>query len=134
MKIYIVRGPTGEYSDRSEWVVCAYPNKRDAEKHADLAKIELHRIYKEKKEEFEVASRKQWEEWEKDPKEHWLPSSSTYENFYGIWDKRDFGKHPHALEKYLKEINWELDPDIQIDYSGVDYYVEECTYKERFEK
>ena len=33
MKIYIVHGTTGEYSDRTEWIVCAYIKKEDAERH-----------------------------------------------------------------------------------------------------
>ena len=28
MKIYVVIGTCGEYSDRSEWVVCAYSNQK----------------------------------------------------------------------------------------------------------
>lgn len=30
MKIYIVFGATGEYSDRNEWAVCAYSNEDEA--------------------------------------------------------------------------------------------------------
>lgn len=36
-KIYIVGGSTGEYSDRSEWVVCAYTNESDAQAHVTKA-------------------------------------------------------------------------------------------------
>ncbi len=32
--IYIVRGFCGEYSDRSEWTVCAYESREGAEAHA----------------------------------------------------------------------------------------------------
>lgn len=35
--IFIVRGSTGEYDDWSVWSVGAYPNKKLAQKHADLA-------------------------------------------------------------------------------------------------
>lgn len=34
MKIYIVEGSTGEYSDRRNWNVIAYTNKQEAEDHA----------------------------------------------------------------------------------------------------
>jgi hypothetical protein len=37
MKIYIVEGSTGEYSDRQDWIVCAYQSKEKAEEHADKA-------------------------------------------------------------------------------------------------
>ena len=37
MTIYVVMGSTGEYSDRSEWLVCAYTDKLLAEQHAFLA-------------------------------------------------------------------------------------------------
>lgn len=34
--IYIVMGTTGEFSDRSEWLVAAYASKEMAERHALL--------------------------------------------------------------------------------------------------
>lgn len=37
MKVYVVFGSTGEYSDRSEWPVAVYPVKREAEAHVALA-------------------------------------------------------------------------------------------------
>ena len=33
MMIYLVQGTTGEYSDRVEWCVCAYPTRAQAELH-----------------------------------------------------------------------------------------------------
>jgi hypothetical protein len=33
MKIYVVIGTTGEYSDRSEWLVSAYYSEDDAKQH-----------------------------------------------------------------------------------------------------
>ncbi len=39
MKIYIVEGSTGEYSDRSEWVVCAFRSKEKAEELASKATL-----------------------------------------------------------------------------------------------
>jgi hypothetical protein len=36
-KIYVVTAVCGEYSDRSEWIVAAYRNKRKAQRHVELA-------------------------------------------------------------------------------------------------
>ncbi len=35
--VFLVVGRTGEYSETSEWVVCAYAEKETAQQHADLA-------------------------------------------------------------------------------------------------
>jgi hypothetical protein len=40
MKIWIVEGTTGDYSDRSDWAVCAYSSQEKAEEHASKA---MHR-------------------------------------------------------------------------------------------
>ena len=37
MKIYLVQGTTGEYSDRKDWTVCAYRSKEKAYDHASKA-------------------------------------------------------------------------------------------------
>ena len=37
MNVYVVMGTTGEYSDRSEWSVAAYDDRKLADKHADEA-------------------------------------------------------------------------------------------------
>jgi hypothetical protein len=44
VKIYVVMGSTGEYSDHSTWTVCAYQDKQRAEEHADLAMMEARKI------------------------------------------------------------------------------------------
>lgn len=31
--VYVIRGTTGEYSDRKEWVVCAYSDEQLAKDH-----------------------------------------------------------------------------------------------------
>ena len=36
-KIYVVMGTTGKYSDRTEWLVAAYSNEKEAQKHIELA-------------------------------------------------------------------------------------------------
>ncbi len=38
--IYLVIGRTGEYSDRSEWTVCWFPTREEAEAHRDLCQRE----------------------------------------------------------------------------------------------
>jgi hypothetical protein len=50
MKIYIVQGSTGEYSDHIEWIVCAYKDEKKAQEHVVKAseaarqyKIEYHK-------------------------------------------------------------------------------------------
>lgn len=35
--IWVVMGSTGEYSDRSEWLVVAFPDEAQAKRHADAA-------------------------------------------------------------------------------------------------
>ena len=37
MKIYVVMGETGEYADYQEWIVHAYVDPTEAQKHADAA-------------------------------------------------------------------------------------------------
>lgn len=45
MKIYLVIGQTGDYSDRREWIICGYNKKEDADKHVELAQQEHNRWY-----------------------------------------------------------------------------------------
>lgn len=42
--IYIVYGRTGQYSDRTEWNVCAYLTENLAKRHAELAQTEADHI------------------------------------------------------------------------------------------
>lgn len=37
MTIYIVQGTTGEYSNRNDWLVCAYRTQEQADEHASKA-------------------------------------------------------------------------------------------------
>ena len=46
MKIYIVNGTTGEYSDRNDWVVCAYKDKALADAHVHDAMLRAKEIEK----------------------------------------------------------------------------------------
>ncbi len=46
MKIYIVGGTTGAYSDRTDWVVCAYTDSEQAETHVRNAMLRAKEIEK----------------------------------------------------------------------------------------
>lgn len=43
--LHVVGGVTGEYSDRSEWEVAAYPDEDTATTHARLAEAEAKALY-----------------------------------------------------------------------------------------
>ena len=43
-KVYVVVGSTGEYSDRTEWIVCAYADEALARAHVKAAEREAKRI------------------------------------------------------------------------------------------
>jgi hypothetical protein len=45
--IWIVNGTTGEYSDRTDWVVCAYHDNPKAEEHARNAMLRAKEIQKQ---------------------------------------------------------------------------------------
>jgi hypothetical protein len=51
--VYVVMGQTGEYSDRTEWVVVAYSNEADAQKHVENAT--------RRAKELEVTKPRNWE-------------------------------------------------------------------------
>lgn len=52
VKIFLVMGSTGEYSDRYEWPVGAYLNEAAAREHADLAAFEAKRLHKSKQSKY----------------------------------------------------------------------------------
>jgi hypothetical protein len=58
VKIYIVYGTTGEYSDRSDWIVCAYENKKFAEDHVSKAMHRAMEISKKRMSLFDLAGEK----------------------------------------------------------------------------
>ena len=45
MKVWIVMGTTGEYSDRSEWPVCVYADEARAQARAEAATQRAAEIY-----------------------------------------------------------------------------------------
>lgn len=57
MKIYVVIGTTGEYSDRNEWVVCAYTDEDKAKTHIIKAE-EFARVKF-----LERSSAEDWQAW-----------------------------------------------------------------------
>jgi hypothetical protein len=82
-RIFLVQGTTGEYSDRSEWVVCAFRSKEKAEAHAHDA------------------------QWRAKEIEH------SHQRYY----------HPKQGEN-------EFDPEMQMDYTGTAYFLEECELRD----
>jgi hypothetical protein len=81
-KIWVVRGTTGEYSDRSEWPVCAYKDEQKAKDHAEMATKRAKEI---------EATRK--------------------------------NRYPRC-----EGLN-EFDPNMSIDYTGTEYFIEEMELK-----
>jgi len=58
IQVHVVMGSTGEYSDRTQWAVCAYQDKMRADQHADLAKIEAHKMEKARTSRYSVVEGK----------------------------------------------------------------------------
>jgi hypothetical protein len=49
MKLYIVMGSTGAYSDYHKWTVCAYKSREMAKKHAEIAAYKIKKMFCEMK-------------------------------------------------------------------------------------
>jgi len=45
MRIFVVQGSTGEYSDRTDWVVCAYKSEAAAKEHVMKAEKRAKEIF-----------------------------------------------------------------------------------------
>lgn len=84
MKIYIVEGTTGEYSDRTDWTVCAYRSKEKAEEHARNAMLRAVELNNNR--------------------------STRYER--------------------PKQGSNSFDLNMQMDYTGTEYYTIECELKD----
>ena len=54
IKIWIVEGTTGEYSDRSDWVVCAYQSEQKAEEHVRNAMLRAKEIQSTRPSRYDV--------------------------------------------------------------------------------
>jgi hypothetical protein len=61
MKVYIVFGTTGEYSDRSEWMVAAYTSEDNAKQHV-LKATEHANAWQERRNSHELDALT-WGEW-----------------------------------------------------------------------
>lgn len=68
MTIYIVMGKTGEYSDRSEWPVVAYPSYSEAQTHVTLATEQARLIESKRENDWEYIDEDQTEKNIYDPK------------------------------------------------------------------
>jgi len=66
-EIYVVIGATGEYSDRTEWLVAAYENENAAKEHVLKA----------------TEKAKEWEVLRKDTDESW----ASWDKDWNPWDK-----------------------------------------------
>ena len=102
MKIYIVQGETGEYSDRIEWVVCAFKSEEDARECVEQLSV-LARLLK-----IAVADYK-----------------SDYDR---VRETDEF----LALEEKDPECRLDYGgmSDCRLDYDGISYYMSETELRE----
>lgn len=101
MVIYLVRGHTGEFSDKREWTVAAYAEHTLATEHARLANLDAER-------------------WEKATNQEELWASHEADNEKCTCDhcwNGDLSLAPPDFSKY--------DPQLRVRYNGTDYTVEE---------
>jgi hypothetical protein len=52
MKVYVVIGLTGEYSDRDEWVVCGFTSEDKAKERVELATARARALFAEYKDSY----------------------------------------------------------------------------------
>lgn len=57
MNIYILQGSTGEYSDRTDWIVRAYTSKDEAEADCFKANDEAHAVMKTTESYWEITDK-----------------------------------------------------------------------------
>ena len=102
MKIYIVMGMTGEYSDHTEWLVCAYKTEEEAKHRV----IELELLLKS----------------------HGVLDDGN--RIHGVLDdgnRIDF-KGLNKVREIIKKLP-DGDESFQCDYTGTQYYYEETELK-----
>jgi N-methylhydantoinase B/oxoprolinase/acetone carboxylase alpha subunit len=95
--IYVLRGSTGEYSDRTDWIVRAYTDKIIADAHCSLANQQAD-DYK-----------KAIETWE-----------NSVEYINSTWEEEQ------EMIIILRNKHLTADNNARIDYTGTSYWVEEC--------
>lgn len=107
MKIYIVSGDTGEYSDHREWIVCAYTRREDAEGRMRL--LESLAAYVE------------------------VPYDGK--RMFAIDDEEDTAWRQNSRRRQIAEdrvrTHPDGDPDAHIDYSGIRWTVQEIELKDQ---
>ena len=96
-KIYVLQGSTGEYSDRTDWIVRAYKNKMDADESCLTANQEAA-DYKTARDNFEM--------------------SEAYERMPMV-------KVDEYYEDLVIEL-LSVDKEMRMDYTGTSYWVVEC--------
>lgn len=106
-KIYVVIGCTGEYSDQREWPVCAYTNREMADKHADLAMEWAHK----NEQQFRDSIKQVYDKWFQ------YKQSNTSDNDFNTFYTNNTIKSPY-------------DPNMNMDYTGTDYFVLEVEMRE----
>lgn len=97
--IYILQGTTGEYSDRTDWIVRAYSNKEDAVKA---------------QQDVTDAFVKLWQFMEANQLSYW-------DYFYDTLD----ATYNEEATNLVAEVH-KIDPKFQMDYTGTSWWINEC--------
>ena len=95
-KIYILQGTTGEYSDRTDWIVRAYTDEAKAIGAQMDVTDALARLWKLME--------------EKDI------------HYYDLYDHESLDSETKELYQQVSDI----DPKFQMDYTGTSWWVKEC--------
>lgn len=70
--IYVVEGSTGEWSDRTNWIVCAYESEDKAKEHVEKASEAARVLFIEYEKRHDINQPSQWDStWE--PVSEWDP-------------------------------------------------------------
>lgn len=95
MIIYLVLGDCGEYSDRRDWIVCAFYDEEQAKGRVEELRVELERIHSE----LHIAEHE------------WIRLDG------------DFAVHRLNDESKVETKLATLDPHFRSDYTGTSYSV-----------
>lgn len=95
-KIYILQGTTGEYSDRTDWIVRAYLDEANAI-GAQMDVTDAFAILRQ----------------------HMKDNNVEY---YDFWHYEKLDNQTKELYQQVKNI----DPKFQMDYTGTSWWVKEC--------
>lgn len=117
--VYIVIGATGEYSDHLEWPVKAYTDEDAAQDHVEKASRRANELYAERE-----MHQRRIEVWINS----WKETHPT-RRFTIDWqddmppDIKESMDRRGQLDSYDNNKENEYDPDMQLGYSGVNYYL-----------